>query len=181
MITLKRIKMLTESKFNVGDLATKKRDRHIVYCRQVAIRLSKEFLKSYSLQKIGSEYNKDHATVLHSLKEFEINKDQPYFLPYYSVYAECRQILKKHQAKFQKVDLDENYETIHDLKIDYKIKMIKMIEKSHNIINRQRKAIDRLAKIDVFKDIADLSDEEFKDFQNRTDAFLKMLKAKNKK
>lgn len=55
----------------VGFDATKKtRKRKYIYAKAIANKLSKKFTTE-SLAEIGKNTNSDHATVLHSIKEFE--------------------------------------------------------------------------------------------------------------
>jgi chromosomal replication initiator protein len=56
---------------SVSDLKAKKRNKNIIFPRQVAMYLSRK-LTSFSLPEIGSSFGgKDHTTVLHSCKKIE--------------------------------------------------------------------------------------------------------------
>ncbi len=51
-------------------ICSRSRKREIALPRQIAMYLSRKYTDS-SLQSIGSEFNRDHATVLHSVKKIE--------------------------------------------------------------------------------------------------------------
>ena len=51
----------------LDQLRSKKRQREIVEARQIYCKLAKKRTK-YTLEQIGSAINKDHATVLHSVR-----------------------------------------------------------------------------------------------------------------
>ena len=69
------------------DLYEKTRQRENVYARSVAFKLARD-LTLLPLQKIGKALNKNHATVLHALKNFEIIA--MYEPKFYSVYLNIR-------------------------------------------------------------------------------------------
>jgi len=51
------------------DIRSKTKKRKVVYSRFIFYHLMRN--KNFSLQKIGSFLGKDHATVIHGLKQFE--------------------------------------------------------------------------------------------------------------
>ena len=62
----------TERKFGVN-LSSSSRARKEVYLR--AILINTIYKKThYSLGKIGSYFNRNHATIIHALKVYELNK-----------------------------------------------------------------------------------------------------------
>ncbi|OGL41941.1 MAG: hypothetical protein A3C43_12485 [Candidatus Schekmanbacteria bacterium RIFCSPHIGHO2_02_FULL_38_11] len=73
MVTIDEIQKVVAEKYNtrVNDLKSKSRRRELVIPRQIAMYLSKN-LTNDSLQQIGRKFgNKDHTTVIHSVKKVE--------------------------------------------------------------------------------------------------------------
>ncbi len=71
-ITLEAIKKLVckHFKLTVDEIRSKSRKRSIARPRQIAMFLSRRFTEA-SLEAIGREFNRDHATVLHSVKRIK--------------------------------------------------------------------------------------------------------------
>ncbi len=71
-LTVSRILDLICRHFNVkpDQLRSKSRRKEIALPRQIAMYFSRKFT-SATLQNIGKEFNRDHATVLHSIKKIE--------------------------------------------------------------------------------------------------------------
>ena len=63
------IKKAVESVFNTK-LSVKTRKRDVIYMRCIYYKLCRD-LTFESLNSIGKQVNKDHATVLHGLKTFD--------------------------------------------------------------------------------------------------------------
>jgi len=70
MKDLNTIKNIVISETGV-DITSKKRDHQTVIHRWLYFKLASE-TTNHSLNKIGSVVNKDHATVIHGLKQFNI-------------------------------------------------------------------------------------------------------------
>lgn len=61
-------------KISVSEIKSKKRNKEIVFARDIAIFLSKKLTK-LSLSDIGKHYSRDHATILHAYRKIEkLNK-----------------------------------------------------------------------------------------------------------
>lgn len=76
MVTIDEIQKVVAEKYNirVNDLKSKSRRRELVIPRQIAMYISK-ILTNDSLQQIGRKFgNKDHTTVIHSIKKVEEGK-----------------------------------------------------------------------------------------------------------
>jgi len=50
---------------------SKRRTRHLIRPRQIAIWLTRELMPLYSLVQIGRAYNRDHTTVMHAIRKIE--------------------------------------------------------------------------------------------------------------
>lgn len=105
------IKKTVEKVVGIEDLSSKNRSSQYALNRFVAFKLSKEFLggKQRSSSFIGKVYGRDHATVLHGLKEFEKFKSQSFYKPYLDNY-----ILSKGILNLRKSFLDSHLKKIHD-------------------------------------------------------------------
>ena len=69
------------------DLLENTRQRENVYARNVVFKLARE-LTLLSLSKIGKALNKDHATVIHGIKQFEVIR--MYEPQFYAVYLNIK-------------------------------------------------------------------------------------------
>ena len=50
------------------EIASNSRLRNICFARQVAMHIIRQRVRNYTLNNIGAHFNRDHATVMHSLK-----------------------------------------------------------------------------------------------------------------
>lgn len=68
------------------DIRENKRDRYIVMCRAVYFYFAKK-TTNFSLERIGKKVNRDHASVLHSLKNFEnwLSYDKEFYIEFKKV------------------------------------------------------------------------------------------------
>ena len=83
------------------DIRSRSRKREIVYSRFIFFHLMRHKLnKGYSLTTIGAFLKKDHATVLHGLKQFE------YLINY-----------EDFKYQYEKVILKLNEKTLNEIKI----------------------------------------------------------------
>ena len=88
-ITLNGIKVMVSKKLHIS-IGRTIRKRDYVYGRAIYYKLSKEFT-GQSLANIGGNVGRDHASVIHGFKVFEMIK--LYNDSYMDVYLECRRIL----------------------------------------------------------------------------------------
>lgn len=174
---LEEIKRLVELYLKIKNIESKNREKEYVFARYVAFRLSKDFT-SFSLQKIADVYNRDHATVLHGLKEFRNLKKQKAFHKYEKVYK----IIFRHLFKKETLNLEgeEELNNIDLVKTFYRIKHIELVEKSHKVINKYKETIHLIETKEIFKELAQLDKETFKEFETRAKSFLIMNKTEEK-
>ena len=95
------------------DLITHDRTRHYVYCRMVYYKLCEKYAADYSLSKSARIIGRTHATVIHSMNNWDDYYNQTWFTPYKTAYitlsAKCGSLigrsindeLKCNQVKFQ--------------------------------------------------------------------------------
>ncbi len=89
----REIKIIVESVCDIKDLSTRSRKRFIVDCRYVYYYLCQKYVKKFILANCGSEIDRDHASVMHGLKEFDAVFRQSTFTAY-DVYLKSLDILE---------------------------------------------------------------------------------------
>lgn len=159
------------------DLTSKKRDRHLCYTRYVCFALCRG-LTNRSLAEIGSLFNRDHATVLNGLKRFEEHKDQVYFEEYFKIYQNTIIQFKKLTVEIPKL---KSLSTSEELKIEYDLKIDKIISKYRAIINKQNIKLNRYETVPVFGKISELPENEFNELLDRINEFLIMNACNSKR
>lgn len=127
---LKEIQAKVESYFGLK-LNTKTRKREYIYARMIYYKLVRNFHPDMSYQQIANTMNKNHATVLHALKEFPnvCKFDRQFSKDYNNL---------KEQLRIISVDITQipNFET-HPL-VKYEIKSIRkvLIQRGQNAKRR---------------------------------------------
>ena len=94
--TLALIKEEVENKFDLEDIASARRQIKEVNARYVFYRLCKDFTFS-SLAELGKTVNRDHSSVMHGLKRFELIvywKENQYLIPYDEIKKELTHLLE---------------------------------------------------------------------------------------
>ena len=89
----REIKRIVESVSDIKDLATRSRKRHIVDSRYVYYHLCQKYVNQFILADCGSEVDRDHAMVMHGLREFDAVFRQSAFTAY-DVYLKSLDILE---------------------------------------------------------------------------------------
>jgi hypothetical protein len=176
MVTVKFIKELVEKKTGVFELEQKQKTNEYSHTRWVCFWLARKYTR-FTLLKIGSEFNKDHASVLHGLKHFEIDKQQQYLMPYYELYTSCCKDIEKILDFYGE---EKFIMSVQEVKLHYKLKHINLVEKSNEVIGSLTKKLHNFRHRPIFEEIALLSDEDLADFEVRANAFLQMKRINNK-
>ena len=106
--SLEIIKRIVENKFQVNiDMVTRVRSH--VYARYIFYRLCKDFTFC-SLNQIAEVVNKNHATVMHGLQQFEnlkFTNDREYLDPYHELREELTKKLSTATSKDQYFTIDD--------------------------------------------------------------------------
>ena len=124
-ITLQGISTMLSRKLQIN-IADKKSRREYVYARALYFKLAKEFTSS-SYKEMGYLVNRDHPSVIHGLKVFDIivlHKD-----PIFNTYYECRRMLTSvkedlvndNDAQYWRV----KYESMRDLYVNAVERLVK--------------------------------------------------------
>lgn len=175
MITPEFVKQLVEDKTNTNDLSIKSRKREFTDYRFLCFYLCRKFCSKrvYGLSKIGKAFNKDHATVLHGCNKIEEMLSSHTYPEIKKLYLECSSDIRK-IMEFK--EAENILKTAEEIELEYKLKHLELIEKSHSVINNLRRKIKNLKHREVFTEIAGLDDEKLDLMEKRMSAFLVMNK-----
>ena len=168
MVTVKFIKNLVEKKSFLFNLEQKTRTNEITFTRWICFVLAKKYTKS-SLATIGLEFDKDHATVMHGLREFEISSTQKHFEYYQQLYLSCDKVIEEVLDYFGSEKIIMSMQEIE-------VKHSEELDKSNALIGSLTKKLHNLEYRPIFEEIALLSEEQLDDFESRTRAFMNMNK-----
>ena len=141
--TLPLIKEAVENKFDLYDISSARRQRKVVNARYIFYRLCKDFTFS-SLDKIGRAVNRDHSTVMHGLKRFELIeywKENQYLIPY--------EIIKKeltHRLNVLKLDEGLTLEQRYDALVEQNVLLKQQSEDLKLFINKNLRDFLRKVK-----------------------------------
>lgn len=178
MITLKLIKDYYETESGIKDLSIKLRTRDIADVRFCFFVSCKKYT-GFSLEKIGSAVNRNHASVINGTKKFNNLYGTLSFTAndvYKKVNKKLEFIEKKSNNDFDLL----NCEDIELLKQYYRIKHIEHTNLTHRIINRLNKENKEiLSKLDYLPDslikaINQLDLQDYDEFIKRTELFIKV-------
>tara|TARA_R110002126_G_scaffold66873_1_gene169792 strand:+ start:47 stop:622 length:576 start_codon:yes stop_codon:yes gene_type:complete len=177
--SLESIKNLFIEFSGYDDFDSKTRKRNYVYLRFVYMAICKNYTIN-SLAVIGESCGgRDHATVLHAMKEFYHHYNNDYFKMYKKIYDEVSSLLESHGAK--QVDVTKITEAkIVEARDYYRVRFLHFIDNQRPVINRMKKKIENLRKRQIFEEIALLDDDDLNDFEERSRAFLSMKRIKDK-
>ena len=95
MKNLEKIKDLVEITSNI-DISKKNRKKHNVISRQIYYKLCKELTNS-SLEDIGLNINRDHATVINGLNNFKLDVKDNYLTIYNNLFIILKEKLKSNR------------------------------------------------------------------------------------
>ena len=181
-ISLEYVKDLVEASSGATNLEAKKRDDYRAWLRFVCFKLSKDFVnkKQSSLIKIGKAYNRDHATVLHGIKQFDALFNQKDFEYCKNVYSYCYTVLNNIKESGSTNANKSIKKTPFEIQGYYKLRHLSYSKRIRKIFDSMSRKIENLSKRDVFAQIALLSDEDLADFEVRANAFLQMKRINNK-
>ena len=179
MITPEYVRGLIEHKLNGIDITIKSKKGKFPFYRYVAFALCKIYGgEKLTLQEIGDFFGgRSHATVLHGFKKFNEFKYQNFFSEFLDLYDFCVTEINKElklTAQFKPL------KTVREVEDHYRIKHIKLVEKSNYVIECLTVKLKNLRHRPIFEEIAGLSDGDLADFEARTKAFLQMKRMKNK-
>lgn len=170
------------------DLTSSSRVRSIVEMRWVAFKLTRVLTRT-SLYKIGELYNKNHATVLYGIKNFdfmynmeEFNQTKTIYKRVYNAFLEIQsyigidgkiETLKELNENFQN-QIGSNNETLEFIKFKYENKIDQITEKYNKSVRDLTIKNQRFTTNPIFEKITNLPEQEFQDLEIRVNAFLQM-------
>ena len=172
MITLDFIKKTVEGFSNIKDISIKSREipmPDIRYVYMALCRYLRNHIKNYSLKNVGKCINRDHASVLHGLKQFDNLYGNKSFKGN-EVYQKSLAFLLEY------IDGSEVPEDIQKENIinHYRVRQIMLTDKYRQIINKQQRKIDYLSKNDLLIKVSELEDTKLEELAVKLDAFFKV-------
>lgn len=188
MITPRLIKSLIETEANVNDISIKTRKRVIVELRFCYFLLTKTYCvkPKLSLEEIGSVVKRDHATVLHGIKVIKNNLGKKIFTAN-NVYDKVnKKLLELFNSDINEEDIMK-FDDVFMVNQYWRIKHIKITEKSHAVINNYVKRVKKLEdRLKIYDDdtvyaINNLNSRDLKIFKERNRIFFKVTEQLNNK
>lgn len=165
------IKRIIENE--VGErIDTRNRKRYITYARAVYCKAGRDL--GFSFSTIASEINRDHASVMHTVKNiFPFSQQEPYYRDLYKVISV---VVDSHLR-----DMDSDFdESIVEENLDY----TKQISKKVDDLQRENDALKyKLALLNKnqtnFNDLFEgLREEEVEEVYNKMNIFVKAIKSR---
>ena len=134
----RQIKTLLQSLSGIEDIGKRSRERPYPEYKQMFCKLCKEFTKA-SLSMIGEVlggYN--HATALHNYKKFD-DLLETHGLDNLRIYIEAKDLISKQFISFEQTSIlsKNSPEELLQLQAKNRIALIRVIEKSHSVINKK--------------------------------------------
>ena len=180
MITLEQVKETVERVYNetalepILDISIKSRKRDLVDLRftyfAICKALSKE-LKKPSLERIGKEVDRDHASVIYGLKEFEHLYGKAGFSGN-DIYSACINILAEHAGE----GLSEGAEK-QQIIAYYRVQQIKMSAKYREVIVELQNKLKNYRTNPLVDEVAGLDKEDIKELEMKLEVFFKVKKS----
>jgi hypothetical protein len=139
---MKDIRKLVEKHFDL-DITAVSRKFEYVFARACYYKICRDY-GGYSYQKIAKSVNKNHATVMHSLKEIEYTaKHNIHYLKKYN------KLMKEFNLKvFKTVNFEDRYKgiTLQQLVVDYNLLLLEN-DKLKGEIKELEESIGHLADL----------------------------------
>jgi hypothetical protein len=176
MITVDFIKKTLEGFANVEDISLKSRKRPLPdlrYTYMALCRHLREDIENYSLYRIGKCINRNHATVIHGLKEFDNLYGTKSFYGN-DIYKKSLAFLLNH---IEGLDIPEEIKR-DEVVNHYRVKHIMLSEKYRDVINKQQRKIDLLTKNKLLVKVSELNEDVLDELEIKLDAFFKVNKFK---
>ena len=179
-ITPKYIKEYIEEVTQM-DLGSKKRTREFVEMRCVAYKLTRVLTKM-GLSRIGELYNRNHATVLHSINLFDDLYNQSDFSENKKLYLrwlqEFREVQRFGEIQ-QMIGIDKEMQSDEEVREKYEYLLHKQKNDFSNKIKELSGELERYKTNSMFQKISKLSEYDFQDLEVRVNAFLSMRRLKD--
>ena len=158
------------------DIRKRTQVREYFLTRAIYYKLAKEYT-FHSLSKIGAEVGKDHATVLHGIKKFDIEMKK-YYPELYDLYENFR--LRYPVELFNNDDdipapeeISSIVKRINDMDNQLKVKDAEIVRLNLEIDLMKHRGEDQ--RSDIVKLISKVPDEQMQVFTDRISAMVKMM------
>ena len=161
-ITPRIIKTLVEYELKIPNIGVKTKTNRMVFARYVCVALCGVFTKASS-HEIGIALKRDHATVLHARQEFDKLIETKEFEKYKQAYLRLFKVLSMSNRN------PLMFQTPEEIEQKYRIRLIKIIDKNHRVINNLLPIKESIA----LKKIAELPREDVEEFERMANVFYK--------
>ena len=158
------------------DIRKRTQVREYFLTRAIYYKLAKEYT-FHSLSKIGAEVGKDHATVLHGIKKFDLEMKK-YYPELYDLYENFR--LRYPVELFNNDDdipapeeISSIVKRINDMDNQLKVKDAEIVRLNLEIDLMKHNGEDK--RSDIVKLISKVPDEQMQVFTDRISAMVKMM------
>ena len=158
------------------DIRKRTQVREYFLTRAIYYKLAKEYT-FHSLSKIGAEVGKDHATVLHGIKKFDLEMKK-YYPELYDLYENFR--LRYPVELFNNDDdipapeeISSIVKRINDMDNQLKVKDAEIVRLNLEIDLMKHNGEDK--RSDIVKLISEFPDEQMQVFTDRISAMVKMM------
>lgn len=158
------------------DIRKRTQVREYFLTRAIYYKLAKEYT-FHSLSKIGAEVGKDHATVLHGIKKFDLEMKK-YYPELYDLYENFR--LRYPVELFNNDDdipapeeISSIVKRINDMDNQLKVKDAEIVRLNLEIDLMKHNGEDK--RSDIVKLISEVPDEQMQVFTDRISAMVKMM------
>jgi len=158
------------------DIRKRTQVREYFLTRAIYYKLAKEYT-FHSLSKIGAEVGKDHATVLHGIKKFDLEMKK-YYPELYDLYENFR--LRYPVELFNNDDdipapeeISSIVKRINDMDNQLKVKDAEIVRLNLEIDLMKHRGEDQ--RSDIVKLISKVPDEQMQVFTDRISAMVKMM------
>lgn len=162
---LKRLRELIEKDFG-SRIDGKTRTRELAYARAVFCKVARENLPElYSLQTIGDEINRNHATVMHNIKKvFDHAVSEERYRTMYANLIEYYGAEKKAKHEVLK-NIKSSSQRLMDLEYDYR-----NLQQRYNNLAKNNKVVNDM--------VEGLSEEDIKEVYDKLSLFVKAMKSR---
>lgn len=173
MIQTENIKLIVERITGVSDISKVTRIKSHILARAVYVKILRD-LTDMSLVKIGQTINKDHASVIHSLKNFDVYYKSKGFV---KNYQEAKSLSLKYLEVDSDVDVEKEIQ-LEDLKEQFKI--LKNSKKRLELKYQNSFVKSDLAS-EIIELIEELNENQIATFKERLKAYVSICEDQNKR
>lgn len=142
--TSRELKIMVQNFMNVADIAISARKQKIILCRYLVVHLAMKYTQETWNEIANTLRYKDHASISHAMKQWEILKGQRVLDPYEFLANKISNEMDYRIVKRKEENNTKNI-SLEDLQNSYRIKMWKMNRMHHSI---RKKLVDKIDELE---------------------------------